>query len=66
MRKFFPSYYLRRLPSALPSSPGTKPDTLYLDGKALPDGYVDMAKAIAERRVTLAGYRLADYLKAAF
>jgi S1/P1 Nuclease len=36
------------------------------DGKALPDGYVDTAKGIAERRVTLAGYRLADYLKAAF
>jgi hypothetical protein len=44
------------------------------DGKVLPDGYVDTAKTIpqrgrfanAERRVVLAGYRLADYLKAAF
>jgi S1/P1 Nuclease len=40
--------------------------TIKTDGKALPDGYADMAKPIAERRVTLAGYRLADYLKAAF
>lgn len=37
-----------------------------INGKVLPDGYVDTAKAIAQRRVTLAGYRLADYLKAAF
>jgi S1/P1 Nuclease len=36
------------------------------DGKALPDGYADTAKTIAERRLVLAGYRLADYLKAAF
>jgi S1/P1 Nuclease len=44
------------------------------DGKALPDGYANTAKpnglpsatAIAERRMMLAGYRLADYLKAAF
>jgi S1/P1 Nuclease len=36
------------------------------NGKVLPDGYADTAKAIAERRVVLAGYRLADYLKAAF
>ena len=36
------------------------------NGKALPDGYAQTAKTIAERRVTLAGYRMADYLKAAF
>jgi S1/P1 Nuclease len=36
------------------------------DGKTLPDGYADTAKAIAERRMILAGYRLADYLKTAF
>jgi hypothetical protein len=36
------------------------------DGKVLPDDYADTAKAIAERRMMLAGYRLADYLKAAF
>jgi S1/P1 Nuclease len=36
------------------------------DGKALPDGYTDTAKTIAQRRLVLAGYRLADYLKAAF
>jgi hypothetical protein len=36
------------------------------DGKVLPDDYADTAKSIAERRMMLAGYRLADYLKAAF
>jgi S1/P1 Nuclease len=36
------------------------------DGKALPDNYADTAKSIAVRRMMLAGYRLADYLKAAF
>jgi hypothetical protein len=36
------------------------------DGKALPDGYADTAKTIAQRRLVLAGYRLADYLKSAF
>jgi S1/P1 Nuclease len=36
------------------------------DGKVLPDGYADTAKTIAQRRLVLAGYRLADYLKAAF
>jgi hypothetical protein len=37
-----------------------------IDGKELPDGYADTAKTIAQRRLVLAGYRLADYLKAAF
>jgi hypothetical protein len=36
------------------------------DGKPLPTGYADTAKIIAEKRMMLAGYRLADYLKAAF
>ncbi|AFY93103.1 S1/P1 nuclease [Chamaesiphon minutus] len=36
------------------------------NGKALPDGYADTAKTIAQRRLVLAGYRLADYLKSAF
>jgi hypothetical protein len=36
------------------------------NGKVLPEGYTDTAKSIAERRMALAGYRLADYLKAAF
>jgi hypothetical protein len=36
------------------------------DGKALPNDYANTAKPIAERRMMLAGYRLADYLKAAF
>jgi hypothetical protein len=36
------------------------------DGKVLPDDYADTAKPIAERRMMLAGYRLANYLKAAF
>lgn len=36
------------------------------DGKVLPDGYLDTAKKIAQRRIALAGYRLADYLKAVF
>jgi hypothetical protein len=35
------------------------------DGPVLPDGYAKQSKAIAERRVVLAGYRLADVLKAA-
>jgi hypothetical protein len=34
--------------------------------KALPDGYVKQAKAVAERRAVLAGYRLAALLKKAF
>jgi hypothetical protein len=29
----------------------------------LPDGYTDEAKAVAERQIVLAGYRLADVLK---
>jgi hypothetical protein len=29
----------------------------------VPDGYAKRAKAVAERRVVLAGYRLADVLK---
>jgi len=29
----------------------------------LPDGYTTRAKAVAERRIMLAGYRLADLLK---
>ncbi len=36
------------------------------DGKVLPEGYTDPAKTLAARRMALAGYRLADYLKAAF
>jgi hypothetical protein len=36
------------------------------DGKVLPDDYADTVKTIAQRRLVLAGYRLADYLKAAF
>ena len=32
------------------------------DGPVLPDGYAAAAKAAAERRVVLAGYRLADAL----
>lgn len=36
------------------------------DGKVLPDDYANTAKAIAERRMMLAGYWLADYFKAAF
>jgi hypothetical protein len=36
------------------------------DGKVLPNDYADTAKPIAERRMMLAGYRLAEYLKAAF
>jgi S1/P1 Nuclease len=36
------------------------------DGKVLPEGYLDTAKAIAQKRMVVAGYRLADYLKAAF
>jgi hypothetical protein len=35
------------------------------DGPVLPGGYTREAKAIAERRVVLAGYRLAEVLKAA-
>lgn len=50
---------------------------VYLDGKplggpkrdddtpAVPDGYLVNAKAIAERRIVLAGYRLADVLRKA-
>src|SRR4051812_24981239 len=34
------------------------------DGPVLPEGYAKQAKAIAERRIVLAGYRLADTLKA--
>jgi hypothetical protein len=33
------------------------------DGPVLPDGYTKRAKAVAERRVVLAGYRLAEVLK---
>lgn len=33
------------------------------DGPVLPNGYTDAAKAAAERRIVLAGYRLADVLK---
>lgn len=36
------------------------------NGKVLPTGYAGTAKIIAEKRMMLAGYRLADYLKAAF
>jgi S1/P1 Nuclease len=36
------------------------------NGVALPIGYSTTAKAIAERRIMLSGYRLADYLKAKF
>jgi S1/P1 Nuclease len=36
------------------------------DGKTLPDAYADTAKTIAQKRMVIAGYRLADYLKAAF
>ena len=36
------------------------------NGKVLPDGYADTAKKIAQRRIVLAGYRLADYLKVTF
>jgi hypothetical protein len=36
------------------------------NGKVLPEGYLDPAKTIAQKRMVLAGYRLADYLKAAF
>ncbi|HEV2293655.1 MAG TPA: S1/P1 nuclease, partial [Tepidisphaeraceae bacterium] len=32
------------------------------DGPVLPTGYTDVAKAVAERRVVLAGYRLNDVL----
>jgi hypothetical protein len=35
------------------------------DGPVLPEGYAAEAKAIAERRVALAGYRLAEMLKTA-
>ncbi len=35
------------------------------DGPVLPAGYAKQSKAIAERQVVLAGYRLADVLKAA-
>jgi hypothetical protein len=35
------------------------------DGPVLPEGYAKQAKAIAERRIVLAGYRLAEALKAA-
>jgi hypothetical protein len=49
-------------------------EVAYLDGKrrgsteaeaapVLPDGYARKAKAVAERRLVLAGYRLADLLK---
>jgi hypothetical protein len=34
-------------------------------GPVLPDGYTKQAKAVAERRVVLAGYRLADTLRVA-
>lgn len=33
-------------------------------GDVLPEGYVDGAQAVAERQIVLAGYRLADLLKA--
>jgi S1/P1 Nuclease len=36
------------------------------NGKVLPAGYAATAKSIAEQRLVLAGYRLADYLKTAF
>ena len=36
------------------------------DGEVLPDGYADRARAVAERRVVLAGYRLADILAQMF
>jgi len=36
------------------------------DAPTLPDGYTKKAKAVAERRIVLAGYRLADLLKKAF
>ena len=34
-------------------------------GAVLPVGYVQQAKGVAERRMVLAGYRLADVLKGA-
>ncbi len=34
-----------------------------LNAPVLPEGYTKKARAISERRVTLAGYRLADMLK---
>jgi S1/P1 Nuclease len=36
------------------------------NGKVLPEGYLDTAKTISQKRTVIAGYRLADYLKAAF
>jgi hypothetical protein len=36
------------------------------DGPTLPAGYAQKAKAVAERQIVLAGYRLADTLKALF
>ena len=36
------------------------------NGKVLPEGYLDTAKTIAQKRIVIAGYRLADYLKAEF
>jgi len=35
-------------------------------GVALPPGYLDGAKPVAEKRPTLAGYRLADLLAGRF
>jgi hypothetical protein len=36
------------------------------DGEVLPDGYAGRARGVAERRVVLAGYRLADILARIF
>jgi hypothetical protein len=33
------------------------------NGEPLPPGYLNRAKPVAERRIVLAGYRLADLLK---
>jgi hypothetical protein len=35
------------------------------EAPVLPDGYTKKAKAVAERRIVLAGYRLAELLKKA-
>jgi hypothetical protein len=46
---------------------GKPPDSPTRDDKtpAVPDGYNAKAKGVAERRIVLAGYRLADELRAA-
>lgn len=58
------AYYVndKRVPGYFTTSEEHLPDPSYVH--PLPPGYVTLARKVAERRVNLAGYRLAEVLKA--